>query len=79
VRRFAPRENPARAWVARISGVAIATADVRISNGADVSQELKNRTKKFALDVIGLCAGLPAIADRSKFATQHSDFVNFVC
>jgi four helix bundle protein len=24
-----------------------------------MSEELKNRTKKFALDVIGLCAGLP--------------------
>ena len=48
-------------------GVAIATADVRTSNGAEMSQELKNRTKKFALDVIGLCAGLPPLPE-----TRHS-------
>ena len=50
----------------------IANAEARISN-ADallrglkfdrlnlrMSDELKNRTKKFALDVIGLCSGLP--------------------
>jgi len=50
----------------RVSGVAIATADVRISNGAEMSQELKNRTK-FALDVIGLCAGLPHLPE-----TRHA-------
>src|SRR5438309_1137823 len=32
-----------------------------------MSQELKNRTKKFALDVIGLCAGLPHIPE-----TRHA-------
>jgi len=32
-----------------------------------VSQELKNRTKKFALDVIGLCAGLPHLPE-----TRHA-------
>src|SRR2546430_10506600 len=48
-------------------GVAIATADVRTSNGAEMSQELKNRTKKFALDAIGLCAGLPHLPE-----TRHA-------
>jgi four helix bundle protein len=38
-----------------------------ISNGAEMSQELKNRTKKFALDVIGLCAGLPHLPE-----TRHA-------
>jgi hypothetical protein len=28
-----------------------------------MSRELKNRTKKFALDVIGLCAGLPHLPE----------------
>ena len=32
-----------------------------------MSQELKNRTKKFALDVIGLCAGLPHLPE-----TRHA-------
>jgi len=32
-----------------------------------MSPELKNRTKKFALDVIGLCAGLPHIPE-----TRHA-------
>ena len=48
-------------------GVAIATADVRTSNGAEMSQELKNRTKKFALDAIGLCAALPHLPE-----TRHA-------
>ena len=51
----------------RVSGVAIATANVRISNGAEMKQEPKNRTKKFALDVIGLCAGLPHLPE-----TRHA-------
>src|SRR5256714_1162369 len=51
----------------RVSGVAIATADVRTSNGAEMSQELKNRTKKFALDAIGLCAALPHLPE-----TRHA-------
>src|SRR6267143_6401057 len=32
-----------------------------------MSEELKNRTKKFALDVIGLCAGLPYVVE-----TRHA-------
>jgi four helix bundle protein len=32
-----------------------------------MSEELKNRTKKFALDVIGLCAGLPQAVE-----TRHA-------
>ncbi len=32
-----------------------------------MSDELKNRTKKFALDVIGLCAGLPCTPE-----TRHA-------
>ena len=32
-----------------------------------MSQELKNPTKKFALDVIGLCAGLPHLPE-----TRHA-------
>src|SRR5256714_14144051 len=32
-----------------------------------MSQELKNRTKKFALDVIGLCAALPHLPE-----TRHA-------
>src|SRR5438105_10728319 len=55
-----------------MSAVVIASAEVRISNAyallrglkfdrlnLRMSDELKNRTKKFALDVIGLCSGLP--------------------
>jgi len=32
-----------------------------------MSEELKKRTKKFALDVIGLCAGLPQVLE-----TRHA-------
>src|SRR5947207_8591687 len=62
------REQLSRALpLRRRLGVAIATADVRTSNGAEMSQELKNRTKKFALDVIGLCAALPHLPE-----TRHA-------
>ena len=39
--------------------------ELLVSN--EPSQELKNRTKKFALDVIGLCAGLPHLPE-----TRHA-------
>ena len=63
-----------------MSAVVIANAEVRISNAnallpglkldrlnLRMSDELKNRTKKFALDVIGLCAGLPCTPE-----TRHA-------
>ena len=37
-----------------------------------MSQELKNRTKKFALDVIGLCAGLPHLPETRQRRPTHS-------
>ena len=37
-----------------------------------MSQELKNRTKKFALDVIGLCAGLPHLPERRGMLSTNS-------
>ena len=42
-----------------------------------MSQELKNRTKKFALDVIGLCAGLPHLPETRHAIDQLIRVIEF--